>query len=296
MRFSTLVVASLVSLSLSSGLTRAQSSSESGWLYGPVTLIDVSLPDPPPFVFGEAIIDIDSLLPRIININNQAVGVTMASLDAIAEPPFAIVYASTSRAAILEQRCTWFEENIVPKTIESNECFTWSATSSYSSWARVSFSNYQHPGTNSGLSLIQHSYNPTFSSVETGETTIYLSSGEKPLLMLGKQCDDNQFLAMLSKFCPHRLTRSGEVMTISAKPLPQDLDFQRITESLLPETLRRYIFAPSIKNRIGVFSMDRTAIFPPAYGEAVEKEITGELGKNTVPFAKLRPTEKPTPH
>lgn len=111
--------------------------------------------------------------------------------------------------------------------------------------------------------------------------------GERPLLMLGKQCDDNQFLAMLSKFCPHRITRSGEVMTISAKPLPQDLDFQRVTESLLPETLRRYIFAPSIKNKISVFPMDRTAILPPAYGEAVEKEIIGELQKNTVPFTKL---------
>lgn len=110
---------------------------------------------------------------------------------------------------------------------------------------------------------------------------------EKPLLVLGKECDDNQFLAMLSAFCPHQATRSGDRVTISAKPLPQTLDFQQIAASVLPETLRRYIFVPAIPDKAGVLPPDRTTVFPPASGAVVEKEIVEELGKSTVPFAKL---------
>jgi hypothetical protein len=67
---------------------------------------------------------------------------------------------------------------------------------------------------------------------------------EKPLLVLGKECDDNQFLTMLSVFCPHKATRSGESIIISAKPLPKTLDFQQIAASVFPETLCRYLAIP----------------------------------------------------
>ncbi len=117
---------------------------------------------------------------------------------------------------------------------------------------------------------------------------------EKPLLVLGKECDDNQFLAMLSAFCPHQATRSGDRVTISAKPLPQTLDFQQIAASVLPETLRRYLSVPiqvgpdvsKIAPMVNVTDY-RKSVFPPAGGAVVEKEIVEELGKSTVPFAKL---------
>ncbi|WP_395146294.1 hypothetical protein [Armatimonas sp.] len=110
---------------------------------------------------------------------------------------------------------------------------------------------------------------------------------EKPLLVLGKECDDNRFLAMLASFCPHRATRSVDGLTVTAKSLPRTVDFQQIVASLLPETLRRYLFVAALPDKAGVLPPQRTWVFPPACSAVVEKEILKDIDKRTIPFREL---------
>jgi hypothetical protein len=89
------------------------------------------------------------------------------------------------------------------------------------------------------------------------------------------------------------------MVTISPKPLPKTLNFEKITESLLPETLRRYLAVPiqvghnmSKVAPMANLSDYRKSVFPAAGGIVVEKEIVEELGKRTVPFARLSPFQR----
>ncbi|WP_395146442.1 hypothetical protein [Armatimonas sp.] len=159
MRFNTLAVVSLIFCGLSAQPVQAQ-----GWVFDPLTIEDVSLPDPTPFIaWGDGYVGITSESPSMGSsplLPGVTVGQANASLVATGGILYSIIYASTFRAGIIKQRCIYSGNN-APPTIKSNEGFVWNKSSTSPGYSGVSFGGFQ-PTSNVGMMIHENEYNPAY--------------------------------------------------------------------------------------------------------------------------------------
>lgn len=160
-----------------------QPSLAQSWTFGALTIEDTSPSDPSPlYVYGGSTIinsTTATLLPPPSGFNPSLTDLHIVALKAdIAasyENPFSIIYASTTRSAIIRQTCIYSADNIPPKTIKSTEGFLWEKSSESPAHTAISFGGFS-PSENSGMLMISPEFNPAFSAHYVSSYALHYSS------------------------------------------------------------------------------------------------------------------------